>query len=140
MTTIVVDYENRQVAVDSRATSGRLIVSDKCNKVDKKDGVTFISCGTVADINILIQSYPEGLDVDVTLQAQSIVIDGTSVGILRMEHGECLVDPIDCNSSLGSGGDFALAAMDFGLTAKEAIKYAMTRDCATGGRIKLIKF
>ena len=44
-----------------------------------------------------------------------------------------------CNESFGSGSSFALSAMDFGKSAKDSVKYAMTRDIYTGGKIKVIK-
>ena len=38
-------------------------------------------------------------------------------------------------AAIGSGHDFALAAMDFGKTAAEAVAYAATRDSGTGGGV-----
>jgi len=43
------------------------------------------------------------------------------------------------NLCKGSGEFWAMAAMDFGCSAKEAVKYAMTRDMYTGGKIRVIK-
>jgi len=45
---------------------------------------------------------------------------------------------ISYNAAWGSGRDFALAALDHGATAKEAIKYASSRDVYTGGRIQVV--
>ncbi len=41
--------------------------------------------------------------------------------------------------TLGSGGCYALTAMDMGATAKEAVKMAMKRDTGTGGRVRTYK-
>lgn len=37
--------------------------------------------------------------------------------------------------AMGSGRDFALAAMDHGKTPAESIEYAKTRDVYTGGEV-----
>ena len=37
--------------------------------------------------------------------------------------------------AIGSGAEFAMSAMDFGMTAKEAVEYTMTRDIYTGGEV-----
>lgn len=42
-------------------------------------------------------------------------------------------------AAIGSGAKFAIAAMDCGKCAKDAIKIAKRRDSATGGNIKVIK-
>lgn len=140
MTTIAYNHKERTIAVDSRCTSGSLIIDDKCNKVFKRGDLTFIGGGEFADLMALIEGYPGGFGEPVTLNAQAFLACDGGVYMVRVENGEYKHDPIDHNATLGSGGDFALAAMDFGKSAKEAVKYAMTRDCATGGRIRVIKF
>lgn len=40
--------------------------------------------------------------------------------------------------AIGSGRDFALAAMDMGATAKEAVEMAAKRDVYTGGTIRTV--
>jgi ATP-dependent protease HslVU (ClpYQ) peptidase subunit len=49
------------------------------------------------------------------------------------EHGRAF--PEKAPAAIGSGARFALAAMDFGKTAGEAIEYACTRDIYSGGKI-----
>lgn len=41
--------------------------------------------------------------------------------------------------AIGSGWQFAAAAMDFGKTAKQAIEYAATRDNGTGGGVDYVR-
>jgi len=139
MTTIAFSNERQEVAVDSRATAGTLIATDKCNKVHKRDGLIFIAAGTVSDLELLVESYPFGYEGMTELDATAFVIDEGKVYQCTLHDEKYNVTPIDFDMCLGSGGDFALAAMDFGATPKEAVKYAMTRDCATGGKIKVIK-
>lgn len=47
--------------------------------------------------------------------------------------------PRDKPLAIGSGWQFALAAMDFGKTAKQAIEYAATRDNGTGGGVDYVR-
>ncbi|WP_210772140.1 hypothetical protein [Rhodanobacter lindaniclasticus] len=51
--------------------------------------------------------------------------------------------PVDMSPAqplaIGSGWQFAIAAMDFGKTAKQAIEYAMTRDNGTGGGVDFVR-
>ncbi len=51
--------------------------------------------------------------------------------------------PVEMNPTqplaIGSGWQFAIAAMDFGKSAKQAIEYAMTRDNGTGGGVDCVR-
>jgi hypothetical protein len=49
------------------------------------------------------------------------------------------IDECKFSRADGSGYKFALGAMDHGKSAKDAVKYAMTRDIYTGGKVKVIK-
>ena len=83
-----------------------------------------------------------------TLEAEnpkeSIFPKATIIGILRETQELYWLQGrhtfhIDGKWSFGSGGDAALAAMDLGHTAKEAVKFAATRDLYTGGAIQSYK-
>lgn len=144
MTTIAVD-DKGNIAADGRATDGNgYIASDSKTKLKKIDKNTFIaSCGTLADIEmlepmILTGQIPQGMPEE--LNANTILVsDGVPVMYVYRDN-ELVSWEISTPYATGSGGQFALAAMDFGLTAKDAIKYAMTRDSSTGGKITNIKY
>jgi ATP-dependent protease HslVU (ClpYQ) peptidase subunit len=139
MTTIAYNYKEGEIAVDSRVSTGDLISSDKYNKTRKLQGVTFVFAGLVADVDLLVESYPYGYEGMTELEAYALAIDEGEVYQCTIHDGKYNVTPITFNMCLGSGGDFALSAMDFGCSAKDAVKYAMTRDMCTGGRVKVIK-
>ena len=138
MTTIAYNHKDKEIAVDSRTTAGAFIVSDKSKKWHKVGDATFIISGPVSEEKQLIDSWNgvEGL----VSSCAALVIEGGKVY-------KCAFDPEDgfwkmeitCNQCLGSGGDYAIAAMDFGKSAKEAVKYAMTRDACSGGTVKVFK-
>lgn len=139
MTTLAYNHKDKEIAMDSRATSDRLIITDKFNKLKVKDGVKFIGCGMVADLDILVDCYPHGLQSSLTLEAQAFIIDDGKVFMGSVVGGEFIIDSVEHDTTLGSGAPFALAAMDFGASAKDAVKYAMKRDSGTGGRVKVVK-
>jgi len=139
MTTVAYHHKDGEIAVDSRCTAGTLIASDSVNKITKKDGVSFIGTGALADLQVLIEGYPNGFAAPIDLEAQALVVDEGEVYMVSVIKGDYSLTKLDFDSTMGSGADFAQAAMDFGKSAKDAVKYAATRDCATGGRIRVIK-
>jgi ATP-dependent protease HslVU (ClpYQ) peptidase subunit len=52
-----------------------------------------------------------------------------------IDDNEFWVENLYCNQGVGSGFKFAISAMDHGKSAKDAVKYAATRDIYTGGKI-----
>jgi ATP-dependent protease HslVU (ClpYQ) peptidase subunit len=139
MTTIVYSKEENVIVCDGRCLKGHSIMSDKSVKVYHKDGVTFVGAGSIADIRMLVETYPYGFEGMTDLEACVFATYEGRVFECCIIEGDYNIVELDCSSTLGSGGQFALAALDFGFTAKQAIKYAMTRDCATGGKIQTVK-
>lgn len=140
MTTIAYNHKDKEIAVDSRFTKSDLITTDKGNKVIKRDGVTFIMAGSCKDYEKLVDAYLGAPNSFNSIECSAFVIDKCVV----YEYGfDCnknaCKEVADGNMTLGSGGDFALSAMDFGCSAKDAVKYAMTRDIYSGGKVRVIK-
>jgi len=67
-----------------------------------------------------------------------MLINDNKVFGVSVEDGRCSHSEYKYNKTMGSGSDFALSAMDFGKSAKEAVEYAMTRDIYTGGNVQVI--
>lgn len=137
MTTIVYDHKERQIAVDSRCTRGAVILSDDKVKWVYKGADLLFFAGTVADFEAFIQHYgkagskPESeVDVDAFLIRDGVVYECSfckNTGYWEL--------PLAYNSALGSGANFALAALDFGKTVYGAVEYAKTKDIYTGGKV-----
>lgn len=136
MTTMAYHHESRTVAVDSRCTSGGLINTDNAKKVHKVGDTTFVLAGRLSDIGVFVKEYP---NVQSDISCSGFCIEGSTVSGIVFDRKHLDKVELAYNESDGSGCDFALAAMDYGATAKEAIKYAMTRDAFTGGKITVIK-
>ena len=137
MTTIAYNHDEKMVAVDSRTCCNNVIVNDKANKIYQVGDLTFIACGDVPDIQEFMETYP---NINKKLNCHGVMIDGGGFaydfGV--NDSGEFSKCKITYNDAFGSGCEFAIAAMDFGKTAKEAVEYAMTRDNKTGGKVQTI--
>lgn len=135
MTTIIYDHKNKQVAVDSRATAGSTIMTDSAIKYREKDGVMWFFCGKTGEQEAFMNSFKEltsALDfIDVT----ALFVENKNTYLATVEDGVYRSCLIDFSDSIGSGCEFALAAVDLGKDAKGAVEYAMTRDLYTGGKV-----
>lgn len=134
MTTIAYDHKNNQVAVDSRATAGTKIISDKAHKYIEKDGAMWFFTGAIADFDQLIAlNHNDKPDIIPDCAAIKVCDDG--VYLVTFNGDYCSVCPLRYSYSIGSGENYATSSMDFGSSAKDAVKYASTRDCHTGGKV-----
>ena len=138
MTTLAYHKPTNTIAYDSRTTAGSMIVSDKSQKAHKVGDITFIMCGSRSDEEALINSHLNG-GQRIHLDCNALVIDKGLVYKIGQTEDDGLWSNILTDSfSLGSGSEWAIAAMDHGKNAREAVKYAMTRDTGTGGRVRVI--
>ena len=139
MTTIVYNHKNKQIAVDSRATSGGLIVSDTDQKWFYIKSELWFMCGTVCDKDLIIDAFKDGdraFDLKAIPDANVLLVRDGKVFMRGVtESGEAWTQELTGSRCIGSGGSFALAGLDHGKSAKEAVEYAATRDCYTGGKV-----
>lgn len=135
MTTIVYDHKAKQIACDSRLTRGYIIVSDDDNKFTSNKFGTFALSGRTADCEELANNF----DGDISNNCGAsgfLVCDGVCYWVYQ-EGGKARSLRLPCSEASGSGEEFALSALDFGKSAKEAVEYAMTRDNNTGGKVRV---
>jgi 20S proteasome alpha/beta subunit len=139
MTTIA--YKDGVIAYDSRVTRGSLIDYDDFEKLVYRDGHRFLFTGSGCDFPALIDEYL-GLKLsDKPLEASGVVItNGRLYQIGHDAESGFWIDEVwsERTYAAGSGRDFALAAMDMGATAKEAVELATRRDVYTGGVIRTL--
>lgn len=139
MTTIVYSHDAKEIAYDSRVTGGHsTIYSDDCEKSYKFDDAVVFAAGAVSDIEEMLEHYRNGvMDVGKIFEASALVVTPDRVFSLESNDlGNLCSTTIDFNFAIGSGGHWALAALDFGESPKEAVAYAATKDCSTGGTIR----
>lgn len=135
MTTIA--YKNGVIAHDTRQTRNGTIVSDECSKCQVVEGVSFFLSGAVCDEAALIAAY-FGTPSQVPVECSGYAVDGGNLllvghddktGVWRQE-----LDPSNPDA-IGSGSAYAIAAMDMGASAEQAVRAAMKRDIYTGGKV-----
>ena len=141
MTTIVYDHKNKQIACDSRSTINGVIINNDSIKYKKDGDKLWFFCGRKGDTDTFISHYEplgaanENMDVSaVFVITYGQWIDGVYMAVKDEynTYAECMVDH---NYAQGSGEQWALSALDHGMTAKEAVEYAMTRDAYSGGKV-----
>lgn len=139
MTTIA--YKDGVIAYETRQVRGSQVVSDDCQKMTVADGVSFFLAGAVCDEKALIAAY-FGTPSPVPVECSGYVVDGgrlqmvghdDKTGIWRQD-----LDPANPDA-IGSGSAYALAAMDMGASAEEAVRAAMKRDIYTGGKVRTVR-
>lgn len=136
MTTIVYDHKARQIAVDGLTTADDVIMSTRAKKYRKmNDGSLWFFCGSVSDIDQFVDCISKNEKTTATLNCNAIISDGDNVYISGVDNGEPWKQKLECSRAIGTGYQFAMSALDFGKSAKGAVKYAATRDIYTGGQI-----
>lgn len=137
MTTIAYNHRDREIAVDSRVSLDNMILTDESFKMIERSGVKFFTAGKSCDYDLMIDGY-FGLDIKLIPECSMIAIDNGVVYLVSANNDAVICKAkMECNVTLGSGECFALAAMDFGKTAAEAVEYAKTRDPFTGGKVNV---
>lgn len=139
MTTIAYDHKNKMIAWDGRCTSNRRILSDESIKHAKHGDSIYVFTAANDDGELLARAHYEKKDLS---EFKSL---NASCYVMKLKEPlRCISMPddgvieewtVDYTDSMGSGSAFALAALDFGKSAKEAVEYAATRDTCTGGKI-----
>lgn len=139
MTTIA--YKYGVIAYDSRQTRNDRIVSDNAQKCTIVDGVRFFLTGAVCDERSLIAAY-FGTPSQVPVECSGYVVDGGRLMMVGHDDKTGIwkqdLDPSNPDA-IGSGSAYALAAMDMGASAEDAVRAAMKRDIYTGGNVSSIK-
>lgn len=139
MTTIA--YKDGIIAYDSRQTREGVIVSDDCLKFQEENGVAFFLAGLVCDERSLVDAY-FGKQIASEVECSGYAVEGGKLYMIgHAEKTGLWRQPLDLKNPdcIGSGAPYALAAMDMGATAEEAVRAAMKRDIYTGGTVRLYK-
>ncbi|WP_122586653.1 proteasome subunit beta [Pseudomonas viridiflava] len=136
MTTIA--YKDRVIAYDSRQTRGGAIVSDDCLKCEIVNGVSFFLSGCVCDEQALIAAYFGTPSKDPVECSGFVVDNGKLMMVGHDDKTGIRKQPLDPAKAyaIGGGSAYALAAMDMGASADEAVRAAMKRDIYTGGTVR----
>ena len=140
MTTIAYDHKNKTISCDGRSTNGEgMIISDSEIKYVKQSGWIFFQTGAYCDREILIGHF---LNLGESRHSENEMIaikDGNAYICGHCNKDGFWKEYLNSNAAIGSGRVWAIAGMDFGLSSKDAVKYASKRDCYTGGKVRTFK-
>ena len=118
-----------------------IIEDDDADKRIDRDGKTFFLSGSCSDWEYLIDSYINGKAVKDKIDAKCLVVDSGNLYSAAVSDGELwkCIERAGNPIAIGSGKNFALAFMDTGMTAEEAVRATCKRDIYTGGTIRTFK-
>lgn len=139
MTTIVYDHKTNTIAIDSRIRQGDFIVSDSADKFITAGKDVYFLTGSIADFEPFVNRMT-GEDVSELKHELNcsafLASEGVVYSCIMDSSGKTSKERLTYSDATGSGAVQALAAIDFGETAINAISYAKTRDSATGGTVR----
>ncbi len=122
------------LAGDGRIVLDQTITSDRTRKVWRlKDGTLFGACGEVEGGELLKRALNKHEATPKLDGVAAIMV--TPEGILFEYEGSTWVKAIEPYTAIGSGASYALAAMDFGASAVDAVRGSCRRHINSGGRI-----
>ena len=135
MTTIACD--GKVMAADSRQV-GSYIHPVDCKKIFKFKNYVIGFAGELDAIKQFLDWFKLGADekqwsISENAQVEALVSDGSG----DLYHYCTSPTPVYCGrmAAIGSGGDFAMAAMLAGANARRAVSIAAELDINTGGKI-----
>lgn len=138
MTVIAYDHKTRTLAVDSAFTSGeRRSYGRKFKELD--DGRVVVFAGDVREGRKAIAAIAKGEAPTQTQIANCTLIvmhrRGPWAGRVYAYDENPEPERITKSESWGTGGDFAIAALDAGATAEQAVKITCRRSTSCGGKV-----
>ena len=140
MTTIA--FDGKTLAVDNQSTGSYI---EYKNKIITVGDTVVVGTGLITDISSIIdwlnkpKNYPTVTDTNVYVFSKKngkVIIKQYSKGPVPSIRGLSIGGFFAC----GSGGVFALGAMEAGASAKQAVKIAIRLDPDSGGKVETYKF
>lgn len=122
------------IASDTRMTGGSYM-TEGLKKVFQVGDEWIGLAGEVCKFPEFIDWYRGDTDEKPDIDGMEVMVMHKS-GELSIFEGKCVAIPVGKMGAIGSGTQFAMGAMAFGATAKEAIKVAAKFDEHTGKRVK----
>lgn len=137
MTTIATD--GKTMAGDGQREFCQTIVDSEAVKVRKlSDGRLYGSCGETA-FSELVAAWLEGAEKpDWKPDDGFCALVVTPSGEVYSLSERCHPIKIKAPAAIGSGMDFAIGAMEYGASPKDAVEIARKRDPGTGGTITVL--
>lgn len=136
MTTIA--YKDGIIAYDSRATAGDVILDDEYEKSMDYEGAKFFLAGAISDFEKFVECFVHDRKPSKDMDVSAFVVFDNTLWKAAVDNVGLWKHRLDLNKTyaIGNGEQFALAAMDLGRSAKDAVQAAIKRDTKTGGTVR----
>lgn len=136
MTTIA--YKDGIIAYDSRATAGDVILDDDFEKSVDFEGAKFFLAGAISDFEKFVECFIHDRKPPKDMDVSAFVVFDNTLWKASVDNIGLWKHKLEINKAyaIGNGEQFALAAMDLGRSAKDAVQAAIKRDTKTGGKVR----
>lgn len=143
MTTIA--FDGKSMVGDGRVTSSSLIITDShCKVHDLGDQFVGIA-GDFVRAEMWLAEYSEGILPEVH-EEKADADDGFIILLIEKDGGDAALSynggpllHVDPPVAIGTGAEVATGAMLAGKSAKDAVKIAIKKDAASGGKLVELK-
>ena len=125
-------WDGKQLAIDSQSTAEGAIDHYRNKMTRLKDGSAVAGAGMTSDAYKFKRYMDHGEEVRLSENFEALVAKN---GNAQYFDDSLIPRNIKPPYAIGSGWKWAIAAMDHGRNAVEAVKYASKKDTLTGGRI-----
>lgn len=157
MTTIIFDAKNKQMLGDGRISQGSQITKDDFVKVHNINGILVGAAGVVTHMLKFFEYFDKNTTAEIfqqeTMGLVNIVFPETpnedqfealvaypSGELFLFEGNSSILLGQDVSFAIGSGGPYALGALESGADGKEAMRVATKFDTMSGGEVVVVEF
>ncbi|MGL5013996.1 MAG: hypothetical protein ACRC6V_06855 [Bacteroidales bacterium] len=156
MTTIIYDAKNKQMLGDGRISQGTQVTKDDFVKVHNINGILVGAAGVVTHMLKFFEYFEQNTTAEIfqqeTMGLVNIVFPETpnedqfealvaypSGELFLFEGNSSILLGQDVSFAIGSGGPYALGALESGAAGDEAMRVATKFDAMSGGEITVVQ-
>ena len=156
MTTIIYDAKNKQMLGDGRISQGTQVTKDDFVKVHNINGILVGAAGVVTHMLKFFEYFEQNTTAEIfqqeTMGLVNIVFPETpnedqfealvaypSGELFLFEGNSSILLGQDVSFAIGSGGPYALGALESGAAGEEAMRVATKFDTMSGGEITVVQ-
>lgn len=156
MTTIIYDAKNKQMLGDGRISQGTQVTKDDFVKVHNINGILVGAAGVVTHMLKFFEYFEQNTTAEIfqqeTMGLVNIVFPETpnedqfealvaypSGELFLFEGNSSILLGQDVSFAIGSGGPYALGALESGAAGEEAMRVATKFDTMSGGEITIVQ-
>ena len=134
-------YDGTTLAADSRSTG--IYIEDCFQKIFTVNGAHIAIAGTYSDALLFIRWFKDQTKPKPDFSDKIDKENGFDAIVIRQGKAytydsNCIEMPSIVPCAIGSGCQFAMGAMYYGATAKEAVNIAKKLDESTGGKVRTV--